>query len=153
MKKQENPYLPDDVTVEEVPPSEEMVGRPGCLSVRSITVFFVFLTGLILVYFGILLVNPYVPINPFPPRTPLPVYVVATANPNPPTATPTKLPETPRLNTLEPTVTPSPSPVPTSIVFSPYPRPLVILTFSLRDQMRLPLVASSAVILPSELAT
>ena len=115
MKKQENPYLPDDLAAEEAPPSEEMVGRPGCLSVRAITVLFLFLTALVLVYFGILLVNPYVPINLFPPRTPLPVFVVATANPNPPTETPvpTKLPETPRLETLAPTLTATLSPAPT----------------------------------------
>jgi hypothetical protein len=115
MKKQENPYLPDDMAAEEAPPSEELVGRPGCLSVRAITYFFLFLTVLVLIYFGILLVNPYVPINLFPPRTPLPVYVVATANPNLPTATPvpTKLPETPRLNTLEPTSSPTLVPSPT----------------------------------------
>ncbi len=112
----DDPYLPDDLPAaqpsvgqDDVPP-----GRPGCLSPNVVGAFFLLLTVLFLVYFGVLMVNPYVPINPFPPRTPLPVYVVATADPFAPTATltPTKPPDTPQLNTLAPTASPTQTPQP-----------------------------------------
>ncbi len=122
----DDPYRPDDVPGPALPAGLDQAGtgRPGCLSPGPLTVFFLLLTVLYLVYFGILLVNPYVPINPFPPRTPLPIYVVATADPNRPTvtATPTKLPETPRLSTLAATVTPTatgPSAATTSPTLTP----------------------------------
>ncbi len=112
-----DPYRPDDLPLEggNAGSHADRAGRPGCLSPGVVSVFFLLLTALFLAYFGLLLVNPYVPINPFPPRTPLPIYVIATADPDRPTATltATKLPETPRLNTLEPTLTPSQPPSPT----------------------------------------
>jgi len=110
----DDPYLPDDVdpkTLEEArrPPG---AGRPGCLAPGVITGFFLVLTLAYLAYFGLLLADPYVPINPFPPRTPLPVYVVATADPRglTPSPSPTKIPEAARLTTLVPTVTPTVTP-------------------------------------------
>ncbi|GAB4571334.1 MAG: hypothetical protein Kow0077_07760 [Anaerolineae bacterium] len=113
----DNPYLPDDISPDEIrpalpPPEAESSARPGCLSANAVTLIFVLLTVAFLIYFGTLLVNPYLPINPFPPRTPLPIYVVATPDPGEAVAAlvPTKPPVTPRLTTLVPTITPSPTP-------------------------------------------
>jgi len=93
-----------------------------------------------LAYFGLLLVNPYVPVNPFPPRTPMPVYVVATANPNPATLTPspTKIPDLPQLSTLAPTDTAIPSEQPSA---TPSPTSAVIVT--------LPIFPTGTIIVPS----
>jgi hypothetical protein len=125
----DNPYLPDDYEPADTPADiqPESAGRPGCLRPDRITVVFLILTGVFLVYFVTLLVDPYLPINPFPPRTPLPIYVVATADPNRPTNTPmpTKVPETPRLNTIMPTATPlpqatrTPPPTDTPVIMAP----------------------------------
>lgn len=113
----DDPYRPDDRPPEQVTAGSQAdkAGRPGCLSPGSISVFFLGLTVLFLIYFALLIVNPYVPINPFPPRTPLPIYIVASADPNVPmvTPTPTKLSETPRFSTLEPTAAPTLPPSPT----------------------------------------
>lgn len=125
----ENPYLPDNVDPADIrpalpPPSAEQ--RPGCLSPGAVTVLFLVLTALFLVYFGTLLVNPYLPINPFPPRTPLPIFVVATSDANAVAQdNATKIPETPRLTTLVPTITPTitatvtPSATATQMVIAP----------------------------------
>lgn len=126
VRKLEDPYMPDD------PPESPQLKEPfsgereadepvGCLlSPNTVTAILLFLTALFVVYFVILMVNPYVPINPFPPRTPFPEIVVATLDPNVPTATPTatKLPNTPGLNTLAPTV---PTETPTVLVFTDTP--------------------------------
>lgn len=124
-----DPYLPDDVDTRTLDQERQPVGagRAGCLTPNVITVVFLLLTLAYLVYFGVLLANPYLPINPFPPRTPLPVYVVATADPRGLAASPspTKIPEVARLTTLVPTVTPTatpsltPSPTVTQIVITP----------------------------------
>lgn len=104
----ENPYLPDDLDPEELPAEEtDSAGRPGCFSPNVMALFFLVLTGLFLVYFFVLLVNPYVPVNLYPPRTPLPIYVVATADPDGPTIVPTatKLAGTVYFSTVAPSTT------------------------------------------------
>lgn len=111
-----DPYLPANAPgAGEIPPGAEddLDARPGCPA-NAVTLIFLGLTALFAVYFVILLINPYVPINPFPPRTPLPVILVATPNPNAPlpTVTPTKLPETPRLSTSAPTASLTPTLLP-----------------------------------------
>jgi hypothetical protein len=126
----ENPYLPDDFDQpsQDMPQEVAPAARPGCLTPNGITLAFLILTGLFVVYFVTLLVNPYLPINPFPPRTPLPVYVIATTDPNTPMPSPTvtKVAETPRLNTIVPSATPTllpptitPTPTETVIVATP----------------------------------
>ncbi len=126
----DNPYLPEDVAPEEALPAlpPPAAQRRGCLTPNGVAVLFLLLTAAFLVYFGTLLVNPYLPINPFPPRTPLPIYIVATADPAvvaADLASPTKPPDTPRLTTLVPTVTASPtetvtpSPTPTQMIVAP----------------------------------
>ncbi len=108
-----DPYLPDDVDPEALKAARRTsAGRAGCLTPNAIAGLFLVLTLVYLVYFGVLLANPYLPINPFPPRTPLPVYVVATADPRGLAASPspTKVPEVARLTTLVPTVTPTVTP-------------------------------------------
>jgi hypothetical protein len=129
MKKTENPYLPEGFSPADLPAGgDEVLGRPGCLTAQGVTALFLILTLVFLGYFGLLLVNPYVPVNPFPPRTPLPVYVVATANPNPPTLTPvpTKIPDLPQLSTLVPTDTATPLEQP-SVTASATPAVIVTL--------------------------
>lgn len=123
-----NPYLPEDFYEPELLTlDDDERSRPGCFSANFVTVVFLLLTVAFLVYFGTLLANPYLPINPFPPRTPLPVYVVATIDPNPPTSTPlpTKLADAPRLSTLAPTptatatMTGTPLPTTTQVLVEP----------------------------------
>ncbi len=114
----ENPYLPDDFDPEPSSANSQGVAdRSGCLSPNLISAMFLFLTVVFLAYFAVMLVNPYLSINPFPPRTPLPVYVVATADPNLPTSTPspTKALNETRLNTLAPTATSTQLPTSTAL--------------------------------------
>ncbi len=118
-----NPYMPEDVTPEAATDAASSGSTGAGCSPNGITLIFIVLTGLFIVYFAILMVNPYVPINPFPPRTPLPIYVVATADPFAirDTPTPTKLPETPRLSAPLPSPTATIAPSDTAVVVTPPP--------------------------------
>ncbi len=73
-----------------------------------------------ILFYGIVLINPTVPFNPFPPRQPTAVAAAPADNPTePPTATPTGAPT----DTPTPTVTPTPRPTATSVpTLTPTPR-------------------------------
>lgn len=61
-----------------------------------VTAFFLLATLAVVLYVGLLTANPYTPLNPLPPFTPVPIIVTAT--PLPPTSTP-----------ILPTATPEPT--------------------------------------------
>lgn len=130
----ENPYLPEDVDPREIRAAEHGSARAGCLSANAVTFVFLVLTLLFLIYFGTLLANPYLPINPFPPRTPLPVYVVASPNLDATAQSmePTKPAVDSHLTTLVPTITPVPTdtltPLPTATLMAITPPPVATRT-------------------------
>lgn len=86
-----------------------------------LTIVMLLLTVLTLAAYVAIALNPYLPINPFPPGTRVAIVLVPTATPTPegvslpptwtPTATATVTPTPPP--TFTPTVTPTPSPSPT----------------------------------------
>jgi hypothetical protein len=93
---------------DEPPPADDAPAprrRPVWL-LNLVTIFFALATIALLVYFGLLWSNPYHPLNPLPPYTPLPVIVTATFQPA--TATPI------------PSATESPTPA-TTATFTPIP--------------------------------
>ncbi|PJF35314.1 MAG: hypothetical protein CUN49_11205 [Candidatus Thermofonsia Clade 1 bacterium] len=97
----------------------------GCADV--ITAFFLLLSVGVIALTVLLIANPYAPLNPFPPPTPLALLVLATPEPTltpsatftpepptvppptePPTATPTEAPTATATETPTPTITPTP---------------------------------------------
>ncbi|MFQ3534465.1 MAG: hypothetical protein SNJ58_01175 [Aggregatilineales bacterium] len=85
----------------------------GCADM--ITAFFVLLSVGVMVLTILLIANPYAPINPFPPPTPLALLVLASPEPTlTPSATFTAEPPTAPPPTELPTVTPTETPIPTA---------------------------------------
>lgn len=85
----------------------------GCADV--ITAFFILLSVGVVALTILLIANPYAPINPFPPPTPLALLVLATPEPTlTPSATFTPEPPTIPPPTEPPTPTPSETPIPTA---------------------------------------
>jgi hypothetical protein len=85
----------------------------GCADV--ITAFFILLSVGVISLTVLLIANPYAPINPFPPPTPLALLVLATPEPTlTPSATFTPEPPTLPPPTEPPTATPTETPVPTA---------------------------------------
>lgn len=83
--------------------------RRGNRTANWVTAFFLLATLGLIAYIGLLVADPYTPLNPLPPFTPVPIIVTAT--PLPPTVTP--VPPTP---TPEPTATWTPLPVETLVL-------------------------------------
>lgn len=80
--------------------------RRSARTANLVTAFFLLATVGVIVYTGLLVADPYTPLNPLPPFTPVPIIVTAT--PLPPTITPI-----PPTATPEPTATRTPLPIET----------------------------------------
>lgn len=91
------------------PPPPARSRRPNGLY-NLITVLFLLGTVGLVVYAGMIMADPYTPLNPLPPFTPLPIIISAT--PLPPTITPTPTPEPTATFTPIPSNTPLPEPPP-----------------------------------------
>ncbi len=85
------------------PPAQPARRRRGNRTANLVTAFFLLATAGVIVYVGLLVADPYTPLNPLPPFTPVPIIVTAT--PLPPTVTPV-----PPTATPEPTATRTPLP-------------------------------------------
>ncbi|MCS6871038.1 MAG: hypothetical protein NZ571_06230 [Anaerolineae bacterium] len=102
--------------------ADELPSSYGCADV--ITAFFILLSVGVMALTVLLIANPYAPINPFPPPTPLALLVLATPEPTltpsatftpepptippPPTQTPTETPSPTATETPTSTITPTP---------------------------------------------
>ncbi len=92
---------------------EPLTSGYGCADM--ITAFFILLSVGVMVLTILLIANPYVPINPFPPPTPLALLVLASPEPTlTPSATFTAEPPTAPPPTELPSVTPTETPIPTA---------------------------------------
>ncbi len=90
-----------------------MPGGYGCADV--VTAFFLLLSIGVVALTVLLIANPYAPLNPFPPPTPLAILVLATPEPTlTPSLTFTAEPPTVPPPTDLPTATPTETPIPTA---------------------------------------
>ncbi|HOV48046.1 MAG TPA: hypothetical protein PLM06_05355 [Anaerolineae bacterium] len=101
---------------------------------NALTVVMLGLTVVVLGYYVLILLNPYTPLNPFPPATRVALLLLPSATPTPegvaapptwtPTSTPTITPTPPPTLTSTPTLTPTPRPTYTprpTATFTPRP--------------------------------
>lgn len=107
------------------PPAATPPRRRSTWRYNLATVFFVLASCGVFSYYTLIALDPYTPLNPLPPFTPVPLVITTT--PLPPTPTPTQTPTVTR--TPEPTGTFTPLPaelLPTRATFTPAPFPFTI---------------------------
>lgn len=115
------PLNPADETPDEAPPPSPR--RPTWLY-NLVAILFALATIGLLAYFSVLWVDPYHPLNPLPPYTPLPIIITATFQP----ATATPIPSlTPSPVVMTPTFTPIPAAaLPATMTFTPAAFPFTL---------------------------
>lgn len=110
-------------------------GKPKARRQRSsallgwLSVAVLALTIVVIILYGVLLINPYVPFNPFPPPRPTAVAAAPPQNLPPPTPTDTPTPTPTVTPTSSPTPTPRPTATPTA-TSTPTPTPTPRVTRS-----------------------